>query len=90
MADIQKRSSTLIDELNKHGSSSERDLTIGGDTYKPFYRALALIIDYWREPVTIEEAEQIMIGAHPFFVEAIERDREMFEHLYKFHRKAWE
>jgi len=90
MIDIHERSSTLVDELNKHGSASERDFTIGGDTYKPFYRALSLIIDYWREPVTIEEAEKILVRAHPFFVEAIDRDREMFECLYKFHREAWE
>lgn len=90
MVDIQERASTLLGELNKHGSASERDLTIGGDTYKPFYRAMALIIDYWKEPVTMEEAEQILVLAHPFFVEAIERDRKEFEHMYRFHREAWE
>ena len=75
MEAIQKAADSIVQYINECGSHSERNLVIGGDKYKPLYRALASfwcstplpIKDVLQDEVpTIEEAEKILV-AHPFF-----------------------
>lgn len=98
---ITKAADNLVQYLNECGSASERDLTIGGDTYKPFYRVTSMFwactLPYLKEILddeipTLEEAKQIAIEAHPFFVDALLNRDEMehFEHMYNVMKDCWE
>lgn len=54
------------------------------DTYKPFYRALSLLLcdDGISPGASRESVEAILRAAHPYFVGALERGRRTFDHLY--------
>lgn len=54
------------------------------DTYKPFYRALSLMLapDGVAPGASREEAEAILCATHHYFVGALERERRTFDHLY--------
>ena len=56
------------------------------DTYKPFYRALALLMcpDGVAPGASREAAEAILLAAHPYFKGALVRGRGTFEHLHAF------
>jgi len=41
--EIKKAANALVSELYRRGSRPECNLTIGGDTYKPFYRTMSII-----------------------------------------------
>ncbi len=94
---ITLAASKLVEYLNKCGSKNERDLTIGRDVYKPFYRTNAM---FWGPPFltevldeetpTLEEVKQIVRAAHPFFVEALERDEDYFDHFYNLMKDTYE
>jgi len=94
-------------ELEEHGSATERDISrMGSDPYKPFYRALAIVVagydneGYDTNPVwheisdgnrpTLEQAKQVISEAHPWFKDAIERNPERFETTYEFMVEAWQ
>lgn len=54
------------------------------DTYKPFYRALSLLLcpDGVAPGASKEQAEAILRASNPYFVGALERGRRTFDHLY--------
>ena len=54
------------------------------DTYKPFYRALALVLcpDGVAPGADREEVGVILRAAHPYFVGALVREQDTFDHLY--------
>jgi len=100
--DIAKLAAEIVPYLERYGSASERDLTMGGDAYKPFYRACSCLLAGRRDNtvpatvlgldrmVTLEEAKAVLSAAHPFFEDAIEREPDHFAATFQFHVEAWE
>ena len=98
--EIEKAASVLVKYLNKVGSPVEKNLTIGGDTYKPFYRTMSIMwapSDHLTEfyngkPPTLAEAKRIACKSHHFFQNALNDPRESkhFESQYENAKESWE
>ena len=84
MIDIKNAANKLVEYLNKCGSPNEADISMDRDDhYKPLYRTVSLfiapILPYLEEVLekevpTIDQAEEIMRLADPYFSKALDED----------------
>jgi|19_taG_2_1085344.scaffolds.fasta_scaffold11261_7 hypothetical protein len=98
--EIKKAANALVSELYRRGSRPECNLTIGGDTYKPFYRTMSIIwapstfiTEYCNgKPLSFKDTLLILKQADSFFKEAL-KDADEVKHLesqYENAKESWE
>ncbi len=80
----------LMIELSGHHEAVYLDSE--GDTYKPVYRALCLLLakDGLAHGASREDAFEILAATHPFFERKLREERQVFEDTYDFVRGAFE
>jgi hypothetical protein len=94
----------ILERLATEGSPTESDLSrLGSDPYKPFYRALVIVLGWYEDdpdghPIaaafegrkpTPAEVKVLLSETHPWFKRAIARDPDQFESTYEFIKEAW-
>jgi len=91
-----KTAKALLPEFMRYSEASYLG-DPGESPYKPFYRALSLIMAPGErekfgltEIPTMEEAQQILSLTHPYFQEALEHEHGTFAHLYEFIKDTWD
>ena len=86
----------LLAELRRSGGPTENKLE-GLDTYKPFYRILALMVapqQFQRDVLggecpTLEQAKEIASKAHPWLKERIGAESDIFDFQYNGFVDIW-